>query len=187
MKICAKVTIFRTIPHGPSPGESSSSQVVFPNPVSFDQFRGSVNCFSSPGEEAKIANSPGEGWVDGGHYSKSDMIHPVRSHPVSPLAPDFHTLQIELLHLLSGPVSFTQKSKTRFDGRIIGKTVDPDQISQLRPTVKIDKLVQYQLQSLAVKGVVLLGGVHYCSIFLFLLCIQCQFNCAISCYSFNEN
>ena len=105
MKICAKVTIFRTIPHGPSPGESSSSQVVFPNPVSFDQFRGSVNCFSSPGEEAKIAISPGEGWVDGSHYSKLDMIHPVRSHPASPFPHRVNPLPVKLYFPILFPLT----------------------------------------------------------------------------------
>jgi hypothetical protein len=83
----------------------------------------------------------------------------------NPSAPYFQALQIQLLHLLPRPFGLAQKSQTGFDGRIIGKTVDPDQISQLRPAVKFDQLCQDHFQRFTVKGIIFLRFYHPLSFF----------------------
>ena len=87
-----------------------------------------------------------------------------RGRRITSPASDFKALQIQILHFLPGPGCFAEKNQARFDGWIVGKAVDPDQIGQLRPAVKIDQLIQDHLQGFSVKGVVLLGGIHFSNV-----------------------
>ena len=78
-----------------------------------------------------------------------------------PLAPDIQTLHVQILHFLPGPWGFAQKGQAGFDRGIVGKTVDPDEVSQLGPTVKIDQFSQDHLQGFTVERVVGLHRVHF--------------------------
>jgi len=96
-----------------------------------------------------------------GNLDVSHLLVRYLSSSQVPFIPDIQTFNIKILYFLSRPIRFTEESKTRFDGWIVGKTVNSDQIGQLRPAVKVDQFIQDHLQRLPVQGIIGLYFLHF--------------------------
>jgi hypothetical protein len=62
--------------------------------------------------------------------------------------------EVKVFNLFAGPWGFTQKCQTRFDAGIVIKTSDFDFVTQVFPSVKIDKFVKDHLKGFAMQRII---------------------------------